>query len=248
MKIEQQLLTVSKYNRPGTKRMNTMAVACHYIGNPGTSAIANRNWFESLKDGKGKSASCTYIIGLQGEILQLIPEDEISYCTNSANSYTISIEACHPDNTGEFTGGTYKSYVELCADICTRWKLDPEHGGLIRHYDVTKKQCPFYFVTHPDAWERFKKDVAAAMKPEYEVGWNHDKNGWWYADTESTYYRSCWCVINGHRYYFNQDGYAVTNWQQIGGKWYYFEPVAGHDLECALYVSDKSGVQFIGEF
>ena len=248
MQIKEALLTVSNYNRPGTKRTNTTAIACHYIGNPGSSAQANRNWFESLKNGTGTKASCHYIIGLQGEILRLIPEDEISWCTNSANSYTISIEACHPDSTGKFTDATYKSYVELCADLCSRWGLDPEHGGLIRHHDVTGKVCPKWFVDSPAAWTQFKRDVAAAMSPSYEIGWQKDKNGWWYADSESSYYQSCWKVINDHKYRFNADGYAVTNWQEIDGHWYYFEPTAGHPLECALYVSDQNGVQDVGEF
>ena len=83
---------------------------------------------------------------------------------------------------------------------------------------------------------------------KYEFGWHHDDNGWWYADTEGTYLKSCWQVINGHKYYFNQDGYAVTGWQEIGSRWYYFEPTAGHPLECALYVSNQDGVQAPGEF
>ena len=83
---------------------------------------------------------------------------------------------------------------------------------------------------------------------EYEIGWHHDSNGWWYADTEQSYYKNCWQVINGHKYYFNPDGYALTNWHQIDGKWYYFEPVAGHPLECALYVTDDDGVQTHGVF
>ena len=49
MKIDNQLLTISNYNRPGTIRPRTTAVACHYIGNPGTSAQANRNYFEGLR-------------------------------------------------------------------------------------------------------------------------------------------------------------------------------------------------------
>ena len=83
---------------------------------------------------------------------------------------------------------------------------------------------------------------------QYTLGWHHDDNGWWYADTELTYYKNCWQTINGHRYYFNPDGYAVTDWQQINGNWYYFEPRAGHPLECALYVTDALGVQGPGEF
>ena len=95
--------------------------------------------------------------------------------------------------------------------------------------------------------EDFKK-TWVAFPAEYTPGWNHDENGWWYADTKNTYYKSCWQIINGHKYRFNPDGYALTGWQEIDGKWYYFEPRAGHDLECALYVSDWEGVQHIGEF
>lgn len=83
---------------------------------------------------------------------------------------------------------------------------------------------------------------------EYTIGWNHDVNGWWYADTKTTYHKSCWQIINGHKYRFNSDGYALTGWQVIDGQDYYFEPRAGHNLECALYVSDQDGAQFIGEF
>lgn len=248
MEITQALLTVSKYNRPGTKRANTTAIACHYIGNPGTSATANRNYFESLKNGLGTSASCHFIIGLQGEVLQLIPENEISYCTNSANSYTISIEACHPDSTGAFNTATYEAYIELCADLCTRWGLDPLHGGLIRHYDVTGKKCPLYFVNVPSAWEAFKLDVSKKMVTDYTIGWNRDDDGWWYADTVNTYYKSTWKTINGHKYYFNAHGYAFTGWHQIGGDWYYFEPTVGDDYECALYVTNANGVQAVGKF
>ena len=87
-----------------------------------------------------------------------------------------------------------------------------------------------------------------SLAERYEAGWHHDQNGWWYADTESTYLKGCWRDINGHRYYFNPDGYALTNWHEIDGKWYYFEPRAGHPFECALYVTDKDGAQAPGEF
>ena len=72
MNIVKQYLTVSNYNRPGTKRGSTTAVACHYIGNPGTSAQANRNYFENLSKTHSTKASAHYIIGLQGEIIQMI--------------------------------------------------------------------------------------------------------------------------------------------------------------------------------
>ena len=31
--------------------------------------------------------------------------------------------------------------------------------NVIRHYDVTGKSCPKYYVDHPDEWEQFLADV-----------------------------------------------------------------------------------------
>lgn len=93
-----------------------------------------------------------------------------------------------------------------------------------------------------------RPDWGIVDQPQYTVGWNHDANGWWYADTKSSFYKSGWKIINTHKYYFNPDGYAVTDWQEIETKWYYFEPRAGHSLECALYISDGNGAQSPGIF
>jgi len=86
---------------------------------------------------------------------------------------------------------------------------------------------------------------------KYTKGWNSDSTGWWYADTESSYYKSCWKVINGHKYYFNSAGYAVQGEQTIDGKKYFFVSEKGHDLECALYIEDRKsgdGSMIVGEF
>ena len=37
---------------------------------------------------------------------------------------------------------------------------------VIRHYDVTEKRCPLYYVEHPEAWDAFRTDVADAMEAE----------------------------------------------------------------------------------
>ena len=72
-------------------------------------------------------------------------------------------------------------------------------------------------------------DYGSCVKaqPEYTVGWNHDENGWYFADTKTTYYKSCWQIINGHKYRFNSDGYALTGWQEIDGKWFTLNPGQG---------------------
>ena len=260
MEINKQYLTINNYSRPGNRRSKTTAVACHYIGNPGTSAQANRNYFENLKDTHTAKASCHYIIGLHGEIIQLIPEEEISWCTNQANSYTISIEACHPDESGRFTDVTYQAYVELCADICRRWELDPQHGGLIRHYDVTGKICPKWFVDHPDAWERFKDDVTSAMRSK--SGWQQENGGWrfyldndhcvvndWYEDEGRWYWfdgagmmvKNVWYQYHGNWYYLGADGAMVKGQQTIDGKWYIMDDEGRMLTEPVMLKPDTDG-------
>ena len=97
------------------------------------------------------------MVGLDGEVIQCIPSTEISYASNDRNKDTLSIECCHPDETGEFNQATYTSLVQLTAWLCKRFGL--ESTDVIRHYDVTGKECPKYFVDHEDAWERFRQDV-----------------------------------------------------------------------------------------
>ncbi len=153
-------------NRPHTKRKKTTKIAVHYIGNPNTSAEANRNYFNN----NDNNVSSNYIIGLNGEIICCIPDEEIAWCTCQANSYSVSIENCHPDGTGKLNTKTYNSLVELCVHLCKKYKLN--ENDLIRHYDVTGKICPKGFVpknkggsddNNNTAWKKFKADVKAKL-------------------------------------------------------------------------------------
>ena len=156
-KIDVELLTVNPYSRPGTPTEKITGIVVHYTANPGATAIDNRNYFESLKDGHDTQVSSNFVIGLEGEIVQCVPTWEMAYASNSRNIDTVSIECCHPDETGKFNEETYKSMVQLCAWLCMKFDLKEE--AVIRHYDVTGKICPKYFVEDEEAWENFRKDI-----------------------------------------------------------------------------------------
>lgn len=159
--IDVELLTVNPYSRPGTETGRITGVVVHYTANPGSTAMENRDYFEGLKDSHETQASSNFIVGLEGEIVQCVPTWEVAYASNSRNIDTVSIECCHPDGSGEFTSATYKSLVQLCAWLCMKFQLDAE--DLIRHYDVTGKICPKYFVEDEEAWAAFKEQVQAAI-------------------------------------------------------------------------------------
>lgn len=160
--IDVELLTVNPYSRPGTKTGKITGIVMHYTANPGATAMANRDYFEGLKDSHITKSSSNFIVGLDGEIVQCVPTWEMAYASNERNIDTVSIECCHPDESGEFFDETYQSMVKLCAWLCL--KFDLSEKDIIRHYDVTEKICPKYFVEDEKAWENFREDVKKAIK------------------------------------------------------------------------------------
>lgn len=155
--IQEELLTPNKYSRPQLTLKKVSGIVIHYTANPKSDAMDNRNYFENLKDTHTTYASSHFIIGLDGTIIQCIPLNEIAYASNDRNVDTISIECCHKKKNGAFTDETYQSLVKLTAWLCGEYDLEKE--DIIRHYDVTGKNCPKYFVEHEDLWEKFKLEV-----------------------------------------------------------------------------------------
>ena len=165
--IDVELLTPNEYSRPQIPIESVQYIAVHYTANPGATAIANRNYFENLANTHDTKVSSHFVVGLEGEVVQCIPTSEMSYATNSRNVDTLSIECCHPDETGKFNDATYDSVVKLTAWLCTRFDLTSEN--VIRHYDVTGKDCPKYYVENPDAWLQMKADIAAQIETDYSL-------------------------------------------------------------------------------
>lgn len=151
--IDSQIIDVDGASRNGYKLKGVKDIVVHYVGNPGTTAQQNHDFYA----GNQSNVSSHFVVGLDGEIIQCIPINEWSAASNWRNNDTISIEVCHPDETGKFKKKTYSSLVKLVAWLENVCDIDESH--VIRHYDVTKKECPRYFVQHEDKWKTFKKNV-----------------------------------------------------------------------------------------
>ena len=168
IEIKDMLITPNKWSRPQTKIGTIKNIVVHWIGNAGSTAENNAKYFDSLKDGRGTYASSHYIIGNDGVVIRCVPENEVAYHASSANSYSIGIEVCHPDNTGKYTDSAYKVLIELLVDLCERYKLEAAQA-IIRHYDVTGKDCPRYYVKNETAWKKLKQDVEGTMNKDDEL-------------------------------------------------------------------------------
>lgn len=155
--VDRQILEEDGHSRNGRDLEAVNDIVIHYVANPGSTAQQNHDYYAS----SSSKVSSHYIVGLEGEIIQCLPLDEYSACTNERNRDTISIEVCHPDEGGKFNDKTYASVIKLTAWLCDKADLDTDH--VIRHHDVTGKICPKYYVENPEAWEALLDDVKKAM-------------------------------------------------------------------------------------
>jgi len=175
MQITDMLLT-NKNARPGTK-ITPRGLVIHWTANEraGANAAANRNYFNNPTT----VASAHYIVD-DKQIIRCLPENEMGYhvgaksykpgalqkLSSYPNNCTIGIEMC-VNQDADFHA-MYQRTLELTADILKRygWGVDK----LWRHFDITGKNCPAYFVsddfarrftglTAAQAWAKFKDDV-----------------------------------------------------------------------------------------
>jgi len=156
--VDQQFIKKDGQSRTGNKIRRVNDIVIHYVGNEGSTAQANRDYFNSNKS----TVSSHFVVGLQGEVIQCVPLDEWSSASNNRNKDTISIEVCHPTENGKFNDVTYARVVELTAWLCDEFRLDEK--DVIRHHDVTGKLCPLYYVEHEDAWEQMRADIKQELK------------------------------------------------------------------------------------
>ena len=85
--VDPQLIHVHTTARTGTQLEDIKDIVIHYVGNPGTTAQNNRDFFDKDET----EVSSHFVVGLKGEIIQCLPLWERSAASNDRNKDTISI-------------------------------------------------------------------------------------------------------------------------------------------------------------
>ena len=193
------------------------------------------------------------VFGLE-DAIKLLGGSLYHYCPDGVNQFKKAGQWHTKPEPGDiifFTNGIRAYHTGIVTEV-TSTKVKTTEGNTSGASGVIENGGGVCQKSYSLSYERImgygRPDWKIVLQAEYTVGWNHDENGWYFADSKTTYYKSCWQIINGHKYRFNADGYALTGWQDIDGEWYYFEPIAGNPLECALYKTDDNGVQKPGVF
>lgn len=145
--------------RTGAKLSDFTGIIIHFVGDPSVDADARREYYAS----QNAAISTHFVVGTDGKVIMCLPLDEQAFGAAAArNADTISIEYCHTTYDGLMSGETYDSLVNLCAAILRGTGKGSDY--LLRHYDINKEaQCPSYYISHSDAWNKFKADVEAKM-------------------------------------------------------------------------------------
>ena len=63
--------------------------------------------------------------------------------------------------------------------------------------------------------------------PQGSISWQRDNKGWWIKNSDGSYPRNEWKLINNSWYFFDSQGYMFTGWLNISGSWYYLNTDEG---------------------
>lgn len=180
--IIEDFLTPNPYSRPQRKLSGVDGIVWHWVANPNSSAKGNRNYFESRKNGKNSYGSAHYIIDIDGNIIQCLPDDEMAYHVGSKtytseslnrlgsypNANTIGIECTHIDWEGNMTQATKNALYKLTAHLLDKYSLDVNDIWLHKTV-VGWKDCHRFYVNNPAEYKKAKENVFKLMEKNSDV-------------------------------------------------------------------------------
>lgn len=176
---KEDFIKVNPYTRPGNKLTAVRKIIVHYTANPGANASNHQRYFGGTAIQQKRYASAHIFVD-KNEAICIVPLSEVAYAANdiqqyvngkpyrgvpellpNANFLSVSVELCI-EKDGDFHPDTVKRAVDVVAELCKKFNLDPI-DDIVRHYDVTHKNCPAPWVKNKSEFEQFKKDVKAKL-------------------------------------------------------------------------------------
>ena len=181
MEIIEAFVTQNQMYRSPTK-IPVRKLVLHSVGCPQPSAaVFARQWQTARYFAHA-------VLQADGTVYQTMPWDYLCYHVGAANAYSIGIEMTEPDCI-RYTGGatfvcsdwaraiaqvtgTYNTAVELFAQLCTQFGLDPQKD-IISHAEASAMGIGTDHADPEHLWRQlgmgctmdgFRADVAEAMK------------------------------------------------------------------------------------
>ena len=101
---------------------------------------------------------------IRDRVIRIIPDNEIAYAASGKNAGTLHIEVCYSKAGGEFESASISALRELVQELMKKYSISA--GNVLRHYDLTGKYCPWYYVDE-NRWAVLHEYItSAAVKPK----------------------------------------------------------------------------------
>ncbi|MCD7855782.1 MAG: N-acetylmuramoyl-L-alanine amidase [Clostridiales bacterium] len=155
-------LTEVNFNSGSVSRIKYIVV--HYTANNGDTAYGNTVYFKS----ENRGASAHYFVD-ESSVWQCVEDKDIAWhCGTSGkyyhaycrNSNSLGVELCsEKDSSGNyyFNSETLNTAVKLLKYLIEKYSIGKDN--VLRHYDVTHKNCPAPFVENGNNWTAFKDSL-----------------------------------------------------------------------------------------
>ena len=143
-------------NNPG-KRISPDTIVIHYSGVHGVSA---ERLALCLYNNNANNVSANYCVD-DKDIICTIKPGYMSYGVIGNNSHIINIEVCYDDPEGRFELDTVANLRRIVKYLMREFKIPAEK--VVRHFDLTGKKCPWYYVDNPREWARLHKVITKGV-------------------------------------------------------------------------------------
>jgi hypothetical protein len=162
----------AKYYRKSTSPRAIGRVVIH-ITDGGSRIDGTLHWFQNPvnADGTVRKVSAHYIVGQNGEVVQMVRDDDIAYHAGSANADSIGIEhnARSPRTFNAADSGLYPTAIRYaCSAALVRW-LCEEHGipmdreHILGHAEADPRTSHTKCPNAVWDWDYFMEMVTSAM-------------------------------------------------------------------------------------
>ena len=135
-------------------------IVVHYTANKGDTAKNNADYFARTTT----KTSAHYFVD-EKEVWQSVREKDTAYQCGAdtykhplcRNRNSIGVEMCLLDKQGKIRPGTIDTALSVVRQLMAAYDIPSDR--VLRHYDVTGKNCPRPMVEDPQLWEDFKKEL-----------------------------------------------------------------------------------------
>lgn len=169
MEIKEYLTNCNYWAGNGSKgnKVNKYIVI-HYVGAVST-ALNNAKYFYNTYRG----ASANYFVD-ENDIYRVVKDSDTAWHCGTTGAYkhpkcrntnSIGIEMCCFNNNGviDVSDKVVERTIELVKELMAKYNIPVDN--VVRHYDVTGKNCPAPMVSNPARWNDFKAKLGDITKP-----------------------------------------------------------------------------------